>query len=1119
MRIGKIIQKLCIFLRRKNETNYFFMKHYKLINNVLGWLTFLIAAFTYLSTIEPSASFWDCGEFITSAYKLQVGHPPGAPLFMLTANLFTQLASDPTLVPIMVNSMSALFSALTILFLFWSITHLARRVIVSDEKKEINLAQLILIMGCGAVGALAYTFSDTFWFSAVEAEVYAFSSLFTAVVFWMILKWEDVADNPHADRWIVLIAYFTGLSIGVHLLNLLCIPAIVLVYYYKKFPNPTSKGTIIAIVVSFVIVGLVLFGIVQGLVEVCGLFELLFVNVLGMPYNSGVFAYMIIISGVLGWAIWETMREEIHETRMRIAFILSIVLLGVPFIGDGYILGVFLIIAMIICMFFVKSIVKRIDFKTLNTILVSLAVIVIGYSTYALIMIRATADTPMNQNAPSDIFTLRTYLAREQYGDTPLIYGQTYVSEAKIVKSEKGWERAIKNGNPVWSRVIKKTPSEKDRYFISNHASKAKYVDETLMLFPRMYSQESRHIEAYNVWANVKGETVRYNRAGEIVSVVKPTFIENLRFFFSYQLNWMYWRYFLWNFSGRQNDIQGNGGIMNGNAITGIKFIDELWLGPQEDMPYDIQNNKGHNKFYMLPLLLGILGIAFQVFNGRKGIQGFWITFFLFFMTGIAIVLYLNQTPFQPRERDYAYAGSFYAFCIWIGMGVAILAQWLTKYAKVSETTAASIASLVCLLVPIQMVSQTWDDHDRSGRTIARDFGSNYLESCDENGIIFTMGDNDTFPLWYAQEVEGIRTDVRVCNTSYLQTDWYTDQMKKQAYNSDPLPITWTRAEYIMGTRNYAYIINRGMEQVDLGHALEWIRSDDLRFKRVPGIEYNLDHIPSEIVVFNVDSATVMRNNAISLTDTSRLVQEMVIDFSNREVIPKEIITIMDMLHTNNWERPMYFAISVASSQYNWLNKYLQKTGLTYRITPIIAQGEENEDSRPIDTEKMYDNVMNKFKWGGVDKPGVYLDETVMNMLKSYRGALFSELAMALLEEEQREKAVAVLDKAMQVIPAENVPLDVSAINLAHGYILAGEIIKGEQILNGIADFYMRNIRWFNNLRPNLKAAVSEELEMNLYYMQYILNIGMQNNPDFGTSFRDEYYNYRMMFTRQPANQ
>ena len=1090
------------------------MKQYKLINNVLGWLTFLIAAFTYLSTIEPTGSFWDCGEFITSAYKLEVGHPPGAPFFMLTGNLFTQLASDTDTVAKMVNIMSALFSALTILFLFWSITHLARRIILKEGKTELTTARTILVMGCGLVGALAYTFSDTFWFSAVEGEVYAYSSLFTAVVFWLILKWEDVADQPHADRWIVLIAYFMGLSIGVHLLNLLCIPAIVLVYYYRKFPNPTTKGMLIALGVSFAIIVVMMYGVVQGLVEVCGWFELFFVNTLGMPYNSGVFAYVIVIAGVLGWAIWETMREKTNAYSMKIAFILSITLLGIPFIGSGYVLGILLIVALSAGLFYFKNI----NIKAINTILVSLMVIVVGYSCYALILIRANADTPMNQNNPSDIFTLRTYLAREQYGDTPLFYGRTYISEHKREISGSHYVIAKGEDTPIWSRVVKKDPNQKDEYFVSNYMPDYKYVDETLMLFPRMHSPDPRHIEAYKSWANIKGQPVKFKRAGETVSVIKPTFAENLRFFFSYQLNFMYWRYFMWNFSGRQNDIQGHGEILNGNAITGIKFIDEIFLGPQDDMPYDIINNKGHNVYYMLPLLLGILGILYQIFSGKKGVQSFWITFFLFFMTGIAIVMYLNQTPYQPRERDYAYAGSFYAFCIWIGLGVAALSRGLEKYAKVPAVAAGAVATVVCLFIPIQMASQNWDDHDRSDRYAARDFGSNYLESCEENAIIFTNGDNDTFPLWYAQEVEGIRTDVRVCNTSYLQTDWYIDQMKRQAYESAPLPITWTRDQYIQGTRDHAYIFKRTENPIELGQALDWIRSDDPRYKRLPNIAQDLDYIPSDKIIYKVDSAAVMRNHAINPADAHLMVKEMLIDLSDKDAIGKEAITILDMLNTNNWERPIYFAITVDPRQFVKLDPYFQKTGLAYRIVPFNARA---AGSRSTDTEKMYDNVMNKFKWGGMEKPGVYIDETIMRMCKSYRSALFGELAAALMQEGKNEKALKVLDKGVEVFPQENVPYDYSILMMAEVYIALGQKEKGEQILNQVADNSMRTIRWIYRLSPEKFVGVDAELRHNFAVMQNVLSIGLQGNPDFGKDYRDEYNNFRMSYTQtaqQPAN-
>ena len=1074
------------------------MKKYRLINNVLGWIVFAIASAVYLMTIEPTASFWDCGEFIASAYKLEVGHPPGAPFFMLTANLFTQLASDSSGVAKMVNCMSALFSGLTILFLFWTITHLARKVIVGGGEAP-SFGQTLTIMGSGLVGALAFTFSDTFWFSAVEGEVYAYSSLFTAVVFWLILKWEEVADQPHADRWIVLIAYLMGLSIGVHLLNLLCIPAMVLVYYYKKCANPTMKGTIAALLVSFVIIVLMMYGVVQGLVEVCGYFELFFVNVLGMPYNSGVLAYVLVVAGVLIWSIWETMRDEIHPTRMKVAFILSVVLIGVPFIGSGYVIAILLTAALALYLFRSKSL----NIKMLNTVLVSLLVVVVGYSSYALTLIRATADTPMNQNAPSDIFTLRTYLAREQYGQTPLLYGQTYVSEVQRENEGGNCVPVTKQGEPTWSRVIKKDPKEKDRYYISRYNQEYQYVDELNMLFPRMYSSDPRHIEAYKEWAQVKGEPVRYNYCGETKTAMKPTFGENLRFFFSYQVNFMYWRYFMWNFSGRQNDIQGNGEVLNGNWITGIPFIDTVLVGPQDNMPDDIANNKGHNVYYMLPLLLGILGLLFQAYSGDKGIQSFWVTFFLFFMTGLAIVLYLNQTPYQPRERDYAYAGSFYAFCIWIGFGVAALAKGLERFGKLNPVIAGSVATLLCLFMPIQMAGQNWDDHDRSGRYVCRDFGANYLESCEPNAVLFTNGDNDTFPLWYAQEVEGIRTDVRVCNTSYLQTDWYIDQMKKQAYESAPLPITWTRDQYIQGTRDAAYIIPLTKDSIDLDTALKFVRSDDPKFKKIPGISQELDYIPSDKLYYRVDS--VAGTKALG-GHTAGMVDKMMIDLTGKNALGKQELTILDMLQTNNFERPMYYAMTVNPDQFINLNGYFEQTGMAYGIVPKHAGMQPN-------TEKMFDNVMNKFKWGGVDKPGIYIDENTMRMCKSYRQFVFNKLAEALLKEGKNEKALQVLDKCMEVLPPENVPLDYTGLSTGECYYVLGQKEKAEQIFTAIADNAMRNINWFFRLNAVQLASVTAELEHNLAVMNQVLIVNKHYNPEFNKKYQEEFDNYRMAYS------
>lgn len=994
--------------------------------------------------------------------------------------------------------MSALFSGLTILFLFWSITHLARKIMVNDEN-EISLGTMITIMGSGLVGALAYTFSDTFWFSAVEGEVYAYSSLFTALVFWLILKWEEAADRPHADRWIVLIAYLMGLSIGVHLLNLLCIPAIVLVYYYKKFPNPTMKGTIYALLVSFAIVALMMYGVVQGLVEVCGYFELLFVNVLGMPYNSGVFAYVIVLAGVLIWSIWETMRDEVHPVRMKIAFIAAIVLVGVPFIGSGYVLAVVLTAALTAYLFMSK----KVNIKLLNTVLVCLMVIVVGYSSYALTMIRATADTPMNQNAPSDIFTLRSYLAREQYGKTPLLYGQTFASEVKRENQGGNCSPVTKEGEAVWSRVIKKDKNEKDKYYISRHDVDYEYVDELSMLFPRMYSSVDAHVGAYKEWSQFKGEPVKFNRCGENVTVMKPTFAENLRYFFAYQLNFMYWRYFMWNFSGRQNDIQGNGEVLNGNWITGIKAIDEVLVGPQDNMPSDIADNKGHNVYYMLPLLLGILGLLYQAYSGQRGIQSFWITFFLFFMTGIAIVLYLNQTPYQPRERDYAYAGSFYAFCIWIGFGVAALAKLIQRYGKMSPVVAGSVATVLCLFVPIQMASQNWDDHDRSGRYVCRDFGANYLESCEPNAVIFTNGDNDTFPLWYAQEVEGIRTDVRVCNTSYLQTDWYIDQMKKQAYESAPLPISWDRADYVQGTRDAAYVFPMTDKPIDLSTALNFVRSNDPKFKKIPGISQELDYIPSETLIYKVDSATAVAKGLA--TDSTGLLKEMTIDLKGKNALGKQELMILDMLQTNDWERPIYYAITVNPDQFVGLDGYFEQTGLAYQIVPKNA-------NKGTNTEKMYDNVMNKFKWGGVDKPGVYIDENVMRMCKSYRMALFNKLAEDLVKEGKNEKALNVLNKCMEVLPPENVPLDYTALSTGELYYALDQDEKAEEVFTGIAENAMRNIDWFFRLKPSQLASVTRELEHNLAVMQQVLAVSKHYNPEFAKKYQEEFDNYRMAY-------
>ena len=1060
------------------------MKRYKLLNNVLGWVVFVIAAVTYILTLESTASFWDCGEFIASGYKLEVGHPPGNPIFMLTARFFANFASSPSEVAYMVNLMSGLLSAATILLLFWTITRLAQKIVLRDGETEgtMSLGQMIAILRCGLVGALAYAWSDTFWFSAVEGEVYAYSSFCTALVFWLILKWESVADLPHANRYIILIAYIIGVSIAVHLLNLLCIPAIVLVYYYRKYKNTDLKGSLIALLVSFVLIVLLLYGLVPGFVEVASWVELLFVNVFHLPFNSGVVFYFFLIVGVIAWAIYETYAQR-SDKLIKISFLISIVLVGIPFIGDGYIIGIVLTAALAYYLFTRK----KLAVVAMNTILLSLFVIFIGYSSYALIVIRSTANTPMDQNSPEDIFSLGGYLNREQYGDRPLFYGQTFPAE--IARDANGTAISTK-GKAIWKKKLKTSEDEADRYIVTGYNEHYEYQPELNMLFPRMYSDKSEHISAYKEWTNFKGRPVQVRTSEGTKTVMKPTFAENLAFFLDYQLNYMYWRYFMWNFAGRQNDIQGHGEVQNGNWISGFNFIDKHIAGDQTNLPDDLKNNAGRNVFYMLPLLLGLIGLFYQAFSGKKGIESFWVTFFLFFMTGIAIVIYLNQTPYQPRERDYAYAGSFYAFAIWIGLGVAAVWRGLNYLLKTTDekpvsTITAAVAALLCLCVPLQMVSQTWDDHDRSGRYVCRDFGMNYLSSVDENGIIFTNGDNDTFPLWYVQEVEGYRTDVRVCNLSYLQTDWYIDQMKRPAYESAPLPISADESKYAYDVRSYNYVINRLADSITVSDGLDYLYSDEDWTKDVPGYG-KLNHLPTNklYIPVNADAAVASGTVAPELKDS--IVSRIVPDFTNKRGFTMSEIASLDIINTNamqGWKRPVYFAVTVGSSYYLGLEDYFSRTGLAYQVVPL--KGVSNN----IDTDKMYDNMVNKFRWGGIDKATpehpLYLDENVRRMCNTHR-MMFGDLVVQLIAEGKTDKALTALDLIMEKIPGWQVTHDLTSISLAQSYLDLGEKTKGEALLTEILDNSAGYLNWYKDLTSGQLRSVGNDYQKHLYIVHTI---------------------------------
>ena len=1037
------------------------MKQYRLVDNVLGWLVFAIAAFTYCSTIEPTASFWDCPEFITTGYKLEIGHPPGAPFFMLTANLFSHFASDPSQVARMVNTMSALLSATTILFLFWTITHLTRKLIVKDWS-SLTLGKTIAIESSGVVGALIYTWSDTFWFSAVEGEVYAYSSAFTAIVFWLILKWEDHADEPHSDRWLVLIFYMTGLSIGVHLLNLLCLPAIVLVYCYRRFPNIELKGSLIALLVSFVLVAAVLYGVIPGIVTVGGWFELLFVNVLGLPFNTGLVIYIALLVASTLWAIYESYVGR-NKKLENISTLLAFALIGIPFVGYGWhavVCGI-IILAIVWWMFNRKKMVDKkpvylVSSHLKNTVLLCMLMLMIGYSSYALIVIRSVANPPMDQNSPEDIFTLGSYLSRDQYGSYPLLYGQAYTSQVALEQDGNMCKPKMTEGAPIYSRKEKASKNEKDSYFIVSHHNN--YIYAQNMLFPRMW--DSNHAQDYESWmGGVDGTEVPYDRCGEQMTVKMPSQIENIKFFLSYQCNFMYWRYFMWNFAGRQNDIQGNGEPEHGNWITGISFLDNARLGDQSKLPDDLKMNKGHNVFYCLPLLLGLIGLFWQAFRGRRGIRQFWVVCFLFFMTGLAIVVYLNQTPVQPRERDYAYAGSFYAFAIWCGMGVAALVDLMKKYLKVESPIAIGALSLVCLLVPVQMVSQTWDDHDRSGRYTCRDFGRNYLMTLQDKGnpIIFTNGDNDTFPLWYNQETEGVRTDARVCNLSYLQTDWYIDQMKRPAYGSPSVPITWPRLDYCSGTNEYVEVNPSLKSQVldfykknpmaakaqfgdnpfELANVMKyWVRSKDA----------DMHVVPTDTLYVTIDKNAVKHSGMMMASDT--IPDRMVISLKGKNALYKNDLMMLEMIAHCNWTRPIYVALTVGQENYMNLGDNFIQEGLANRISPFTtnAPGAKN-----YDTQKVYNNLMSRYRYGGLSKPGLYIDETVMRMCYTHR-RLFGQLALHLIAEGQKARALKVLQKAEKELPTYNIPMNYMSggNDIARAYAMLGQKKKALEIINQV---------------------------------------------------------------------
>lgn len=1014
------------------------MKKYRLIDNTLGWLVFLVAAITYLLTIEPTASFWDCPEFIAQAFKSEVGHPPGNPIFILVGRFAANFAGgDVTAVAKCVNAMSALLSAATILFLFWTVTHLVKKLVVKDgEEDNMSLIQYLVVMGSGVCGALVYTWSDTFWFSAVEAEVYAFSSFCTALVVWLMLKWEDQADDPRSDRWIILIAYVFGFSLGVHLLNLLCIPALALIFYYRKWKETTVKGSLLTLLVSFAVIVAILYGLEPGFVELGGYFDLFFVNTLGFSYNSGVLFYAFLTLGIFSWAIYEMYKGK-SDMMMRVSFLAAIFISGMLFIGDNLLIPLVLVIALGVYLFkFMKAVPRRI----MSNILISSLMIFIGFSCYALIIIRSSANLPLDENSPNTMFALNSYLSRDQYGKTPLLYGPVYTVGSPQYQSHADGTAStrFKSGNKQWARVVKTSADQPDQYIGTGYAKEPVYPSEMNMLFPRIWSTSPSHANYYNTYFDAENRPFDETSATIIVDengnpdyrfsqsqqmLPKPSFVNNIEFFLGYQLNYMYMRYFLWNFAGRQNDVQGlnceMGDVTRGNWITGFDWFDNSRLGDQELLPAEYgKENKGHNVFFCLPLLLGIIGLLWQAFAGKRGIEQFWVVFFLFFMTGIAIVLYLNQPPLQPRERDYAYAGSFYAYAIWVGMGVAglwNLAVMLLKKAKKAKDEAevaasapskamAFVAVAIGLIVPLQMVSQTWDDHDRSYRACAHDFGMNYLSSLDENAIIFTNGDNDTFPLWYLQEVEGYRTDVRVVNLSYLSTDWYISQMQRAAYKSAPLPMMADSLSYAYGNRAGTTLEQGETEMVSVTDALKKYYSGDAERDEDGVVRGKLEY-SKMFINTNPDAAVKAGIIPVGMRDLAE--EHIEVPFSQAHqggwasASDMMVLDLVNACISQGWKRPIYFASTVSDDMYAAFSPYMQNTGMAYQITPLRTQNYGEEIV--ANTDKMYENVTKKFRWGGLDTPEgkagkIYLDETVRRMVNTTRTMMIS-LASGLANE------------------------------------------------------------------------------------------------------------------------
>ena len=1051
------------------------MSKYNQLNSVLGWLLFAISLATYTLTLEPTVSFWDCGEFISASYRLQICHPPGAPLFLMIGRIFSLLASDPSTVAFWVNMVSAVTSALTVMFMFWTITHLAKK-IMTKANAALETWQTIAIMGAGAVGALTLTFSDTFWFSAVEAEVYASSSFFTTLTFWCILKWENVAHEKDASRWLVLIAYLIGLAIGVHLLNLLVIPAIVYVYYFKKYTY-TRNGFIGASAIAILTIGIVQFGIIPGLPGIATKLDYFTVNSLGLNFNSGaillIFLLITLIASFLHYP------HSLSKTSLYVAIGSYGMLAASTFFVNASLSGV-ISWAIITGALYFFIFYRKAAMDVVNLIVLCFSFVVLGYSSYSMIIIRSLANPPIDMNDPEQPFSLLSYLNREQYGENPLVYGQYFY--AKVIDYKKGAYQYAKGDD--------------GQYVEAGQKIERIYDPKDCTIFPRMWADRADYVNAYREWEKIP-EGKKANMA------------KNVDFLLSYQLGFMYWRYFFWNFIGRQNDEQGYGDLTRGNWISGIDFIDEWRLGPQKTMPEHMKNNKAKNTYYFLPLILGLLGVFFHF---KKAKEDATIVMTLFLFTGFFIILYLNFPAHQPRERDYAYVGSYQTFMIWVGLGVLALVDWLAK--KLNRNIAAAGATALTLVsVPVLMASENWDDHDRSNRYTALHFAENYLNSCEKDAILFTNGDNDTYPLWYAQNVENIRSDIRVVNMSLLNTDWYADGLKRPAYDSKPIEFSTRSDQYRQGKRDYVvfydnpelsrrYGINKD-DYYPLKNVIAFMNDDNdpMGSVQTQGGE-SLRYYPTKRFCIIPDKEACIKNGVVKTKDIPFMVDSIKWEIGNNNLMKADLI-LLDIIASNINTRPIYWAITTGSDVYMNLQAYFQLEGLTYRLVPIANNVQRDGTTGRINTDILYTNLMEKFKFGNMEQENVYLDETILRQTKNFRN-IFYRLSESLLAENKKDSAIKVLDYCLKITPNNKVQYDVFVVRIVEGYYNAGEVEKANKLAKELMQIHSEKVKYFNSFKGK-RAGVKPDIEDNLQIMGYIQQVVQMNRQeDLSKAFLQE---------------